>query len=76
MASASQCHISEADVVGTHNRACMTIIGDLCNGLSSCTVIDKNFGVGANASEVVPGGGKPHVLHKLCVRSDGLKNRS
>jgi len=49
-------HTSPSEVSSTHNRACMAIAGDLRNGISRCTVVDEDFGVGANASEVVPGG--------------------
>ena len=34
----------------------MTIVGDLRSSLSSCTVVDEDFGIGANTSEVVPRG--------------------
>ena len=42
--------------MGTHDRARMTIVGDLRSGLSGCTVVDEDFGVGADTSEVVPRG--------------------
>ena len=54
----------------------MAIAGHLRNGISRCTVVDEDFGIGTNASELVPGGRKPHVLHELRVRSDGLNESS
>lgn len=73
MIDVGQCHTSAAGIDSTHNRACVTVTGYLRDGLSRCTVVDEDFGVGANTNEVVPGGRKPHVLHKLCVCPDGLK---
>jgi hypothetical protein len=75
MTGAGQSHTPAIGIVSTHNRTCVTITGDLCNRFSRCTVVDENFGVGANTSEVVPGRRKPHVLYKLCVRPDALKKQ-
>ena len=53
----------------------MTVAGYLRSGFPRCTVVDKDFCVGANTGEVVPRRRKPHVLYEFCVRSDGLKNQ-
>jgi len=51
----------------------MAVTGDFSNGLPRCAVVDEDFGIGADTSEVVSGKRKPYILHKLCVRSDGLE---
>jgi hypothetical protein len=54
----------------------VAIARDLPYRLPRCTVIDKYFGVGANAGEMVPRRREPHILHKLGVCFDGLKKFS
>jgi hypothetical protein len=56
MTNTCQYYISKVGIAGTHNRACMAIVGDLRSILSGYAVVDEDFGIGANANEVAPGG--------------------
>ena len=55
MTDDGQSNIS-TESVGTHNRTRVTIAGDLHSLLSRWTVVDEDFGIGANTDDVVPRG--------------------
>lgn len=75
MTDVCQNRASAGGAVGAYNGACMAIARDFPYCLPRCTVVDKNFGIGANASEMVSRRRKPHILYKPGVRFNGLRNR-
>ena len=54
LVNVGQCRPLTGGAIGTRNRACMAIADDLRRGLPGFTVVDENFAVGSNASEVFP----------------------